>query len=129
MSGDLRLELFYDDVGRALAFYTDVLGFTALPTDYETYRPIERDGIHLALQTVDYLADDHPLLRGGRDAPRGGCVELVLEIPDLDELYARVRAAGVDATPIVRQPWGATSASVTRRATTCASPLRGRPRR
>jgi lactoylglutathione lyase len=106
LSGDLRLELFYDDVDRALAFYTDVLGFVALPTEYDTYRPIERDGIRLALQSVDFLGDDHPLLRGGRDAPRGQCVELVLEVEDLDALHDRVRAAGVDATPIEHQPWG-----------------------
>ena len=106
MTGDLRLELFYDDVDRALEFYTEVLGFTARPSDYDTYRPIERGGIRLALQTMDVLDEGHPLRRGGPGAPPGQGVELVLEVPDLEELYQRVLAAGVDVTPLERQAWG-----------------------
>jgi len=106
MSGDLRLELFYDDVDQALAFYTGVLGFTALPSEHATYRPIERHGIRLALQTIDLLPDDHPLLAGGRHAPRGQGVEVVLEVDDLKALHARVQASGVEATPLEMRAWG-----------------------
>lgn len=106
MTGDLRIELFYDDVGRALDFYTRVIGFEALPTEDDTYRPLERDGIRLALQTIDALSPDHPLIRGGRSVPRGQGVELVLEVHDLEALHERVRAAGVEATALEARAWG-----------------------
>ena len=106
MTSDLRLEIYYHDVGRALAFYTDVLGFEALPTEFATYRPIQRGGIRLALQTIDELTDDHPLVRGGRGAARGQGVELVLEVDDLEALYEHVRAQGVETTPLADQRWG-----------------------
>lgn len=104
--GDLRLELFCDDVDRALRFYQEVLGFVAQPPGSATYRPIERDGIRIALQTVVDLSSDHPLLRGGRDVPRGHGVEIVLEVEDLESLHERVMAAGVEVTPLRWQDWG-----------------------
>lgn len=106
MTGDLRLELFCEDVGRALAFYTDILGFSALPSDDPTYRPLERDGIRLALQSIEVLPDDHPLLDGGRRVPRGNGVELVLEVDDLEDLYERVQARIHLHEPLQARAWG-----------------------
>ena len=106
MAAGLRLERYCDDVDRALAFYTEVLGFAALPTEYETYRPLERGGNRLALQTIEELPADHPLVRGGRGAVRGQGVEIVLEVDDLDALHARAVEAGVEVTPLTDQRWG-----------------------
>jgi len=39
MDNDLRLELYVEDIDRSVAFYTNVLGFNAGPSEYSTYRP------------------------------------------------------------------------------------------
>ena len=38
--------------------------------EYSTYRPIERRGIRLALQTISEHDPDHPLVRGAREIGR-----------------------------------------------------------
>jgi lactoylglutathione lyase len=106
MDNDLRLELYVDDIERSFAFYTNALGFDAGPSEYSTYRPIERRGIRLALQTISELDPDHPLVRGAPGVPRGLGVEIVLEVDDLDELHGRLTGLGSDVSPLKTQDWG-----------------------
>jgi len=74
--------------------------------EYSTYRPIERRGIRLALQTISEHDPDHPLVRGARGVPRGLGVEIVLEVDDLDELHGRLTGLGSDVSPLKTQDWG-----------------------
>ena len=106
MDNDLRLELYVDDIERSVAFYTNALGFNAGPSEYPTYRPIERRGMRLALQTISQLAPDHPLVRGAPGVPRGLGVEIVLEVDDLEELHGRLAGLGLDVSPLKTQDWG-----------------------
>lgn len=106
MESDLRLELYVDDIDRAVSSYTGVLGFEAGPSALRTYRPLERRGVRLALQSIDELGRDHPLVRGGRHATRGLGVEIVLEVDDLDAMHARLTKLGIDVTPLETRRWG-----------------------
>ena len=105
MDNDLRLELYVDDIKRSVAFYADALGFDAGPSEYPTYRPLERRGVRLALQTITELEPDHPLVRGAPGAPRGLGVEIVLEVDDLEVLHSRLAGLGFDVSPLETQDW------------------------
>ena len=100
----IRLELFVTDVHESVRFYTDVLGFALQDgTHVADYNALVRGDVRLSVQTAAALSADHPLARPG---PKGLGVEFVLEVDDLDALYAHVAARHrVAAAPAMR-PWG-----------------------
>src|SRR5215218_7959694 len=86
----LRLELFVDDIDTTLAFYTGLLGFT-LDRAQPGYASIRRGQIVLGLGRIADLpavADGPGFSRARLSADRGGGVEIVLEVDDIDELAA-----------------------------------------
>ncbi len=103
----LRLELFVEDMDRAIAFYRDVLGFTLLRRD-DGYASVRRGRVTLGIGPIEKLPDvggyfTRPRLRGRR----GLGVEIVLEVDDVHEEYQRVRRTGwpiVD--PLASRSWG-----------------------
>jgi lactoylglutathione lyase len=107
MSTGLRLELFVDDVERAVAFYRRVLGFAEdhHVTD-RRYVPMRRGQARIGIGRAAELPEDHPVRRTAGE--RGGLgVEIVLEIPDLEAAYHHAQSAGHPlASELVRQPWG-----------------------
>lgn len=102
----LRLELFVKSVPESMAFYRGVLGFETVSYQPDSYSVFRRGEIQIALQEFVHLADDHPLKPLGGERLGLG-VEIVLEVDDLDALYAQVLAAGWPiAGHLARRPWG-----------------------
>ena len=100
----IRLELFVTDVHESVRFYTDVLGFALQDgTHVADYNALVRGDVRLSVQTAAALSADHPLARPG---PRGLGVEFVLEVDDLDALYAHVAARHPVAAAPAMRPWG-----------------------
>lgn len=102
----LRLELFVDDIAASQDFYTRVLNFTAGEPHADGYLPINNGEVALGLNLRSSLPHTHPLQLTARERPGRG-VEIVLEIGDINALYAHVRAQGWPiASPLQPQAWG-----------------------
>lgn len=85
--------VFTDDVGRALAFYRDVLGFE------QTFRfPGEGRPLHVELRLGDSvlaISEGGEVVQMGLPAPMGGRHELVLWCADVDAAVEELRDGGV----------------------------------
>ena len=107
----LRLELFVSDLGTSVAFYTEVLGFHVTRAD-PGYVSVRHGSVVLGLGPVAKLPEtgEGPgFTRRRLRADRGGGVEIVLEVDDLQELtalYRNCQARGVVAEALRDQPWG-----------------------
>ena len=126
MPAALRCEIFPADLDATVAFYVSVLGFELVRDERDqpsTYVALARDTVLVGAAARPEVPD-----RGQRRPVTG--VELVLEVDDLDEEYARVTATG---WPLAEDLAGrgdcATSGCSTRAATTGASPAGRRERR
>lgn len=102
----LRLELFVESVPASADFYTRILGFNAVsyqPTGYSIFR---KGDIQIALQARSQLPDDHPLKPQSHERVGLG-VEIVIEVDDLDALYAHVLKEGWPISDhLAERPWG-----------------------
>jgi uncharacterized glyoxalase superfamily protein PhnB len=102
----LRLELFVDVLAVSRDFYTRVLNFTADETHVGGYTPMTHGNVVLGLNLRSSLPNDHPVQLKGNERPGRG-VEIVLEVDDIEALYARVCSqAWPIASPLQRQAWG-----------------------
>lgn len=102
----LRVELFVSQLEPSIRFYEDVLGFErahrGLLGDYTVMR---RGLAQIALQSHSHLGPKHPLKP--REGERFGvCVELVVEVDDLDAAYERARSKWPIETTLGLRPWG-----------------------
>lgn len=131
----VRFELFVDDVERSLAFYGAALGLLPSPGyDPQGYVPVGAGQVRIGLQRRTALPAEHHFRPAHFVGPRGVGVEIVVEVDDVDEAFARARDAAVDHGGQV-EPWpcapgdGPTSASSILTAITSESaPLVERPR-
>ena len=96
-----------DDVSAAVAFYTDVLGFTLDLDASPAFAAVSRDGVRLLL-SGDGSSGRRPLADGRRQVP-GGWNRIHVEVRDLASEVERLRAAGVTfrTGEIVTGPGGA----------------------
>lgn len=103
----LRMELFVENMDRAIAFYRDVLGFTLLRRD-EGYASIHRGSVTLGIGPIAKLPDvGGYFTRHKLRANRGMGVEIVLEVEDIAAEYERVRATGWPLLDDLKdRPWG-----------------------
>ncbi|WP_076477991.1 VOC family protein [Williamsia sterculiae] len=96
-------EIFPDDLGPAIDFYTRVLGFDIIRdcrADPDPYAALRRGDAVIGLSPRSLTGD-----RRHRRPPVG--VELGIEVDDLDAAYARVRTEGWRVEePITQRPWG-----------------------
>lgn len=101
----LRLELFVNSVPESMDFYTRVLGFETISYQPDNYSVFRLGDIQIALQDQAQLPDDHPLKPHNR--PVGLAVEIVFEVDDVDNAYARVQREDwqISAT-LAQRPWG-----------------------
>ena len=101
----LRLELFVDDLSASRDFYTHILNFTADEAHADGYTPLRQGAVVLSLNLRSHLSDDHPIqAKPGEGVGRG--IEIVLEVDDIDTLYAHVQAQDWPiSSPLQEQPW------------------------
>lgn len=104
MSRLLQVEpqLFVTDLSRALAYYTQALGFELGFAYGEPafYAQVRRDGVALNLRQVDRPALDH-----GVDAD---LLSAAITVSNARDLFEQYRRAGVTfRQPLARQPWHA----------------------
>ena len=101
----LAVELFVPNVAEATRFYADTLGFTVLRTD-PPGEPVFAIA-HLGEAVLMFMHD--PFYAGTRaDLDyRGAGIDVRLMVPDVDAVYERIRAAGVDVmNPIGDRDYG-----------------------
>jgi catechol 2,3-dioxygenase-like lactoylglutathione lyase family enzyme len=96
-----------DDVPKAIAFYTSLLGFSLDFDASPAFAAVSRDGVRLLL-SGDGSSGKRPLPDGRKQEP-GGWNRLHIQVADLASEVARLEAAGVPfRTPeIVTGPGGA----------------------
>jgi len=98
--------LYYGDAVAALEWLARVFGFE------EEVRYLDEDG---TVAEAEMSAGDVRIMmagRGPRDAEGTG-QQLIVHVDDVDALYARVTAAGVEATPPEDKPYGPRLIAVT----------------
>ena len=101
----LAVELFVPDVAEATRFYADTLGFTVMrttPPDEPVFAIA-----HLGEAVLMFMHD--PFYAGTRaDLDyRGAGIDIRLMVPDVDAVYKRIRAAGVEVmNPIGDRDYG-----------------------
>jgi lactoylglutathione lyase len=103
MAAALRCEIFPADLDATVAFYVSVLGFELVRDERDqpsAYVALARDTVQVGAAARPEVPD-----RGQRRPVTG--VELVLEVDDLDQDYARVIAARWPlAEDLADRPWG-----------------------
>ena len=104
----LRLELFVEDVGASIAFYTRVLAFEVARHEPGDYASLRLGDVVLGIGPVAKLPGEGGYF--GRDISahrRGLGVEIVLEVDDVDGWRDRVAASGHPILePLQERPWG-----------------------
>jgi uncharacterized glyoxalase superfamily protein PhnB len=101
----LAVELFVPDVAEATRFYAATLGFTVIRTTPPN-EPVFAIA-HLGEAVLMFMHD--PFYAGTRaDLDyRGAGVDVRLMVPDVDAVYERIRAAGVEVmNPIGDRDYG-----------------------
>jgi catechol 2,3-dioxygenase-like lactoylglutathione lyase family enzyme len=81
------------DTDEAVAFYTDLLGFTLQTRMGPAFAIVERDGLEVWLSGPQTSAAQP--MPDGRVPTSGGWNRLVLEVEDVQQAVARLRLAGV----------------------------------
>lgn len=110
--GDVVISIRYlvRDVDAAAAFYVERLGFK-LEQQYGPAMAIlthEQEGSRMTLWLAGPTASASKPMPDGRRPEPGGWNRFVLQVPDIEALVARLRAAGVPLrNEIIRGPGGA----------------------
>jgi len=101
----LAVELFVPNVTEAARYYADTLGFTVLRTDPPD-EPVFAIA-HLGEAVVMFMSDRfYAGARSDLDY-RGAGVDIRLMVPDVDAVYERIRAAGLEVMhPIGDRDYG-----------------------
>lgn len=101
------VELFVSDVERSISFY-EALGFQVAKR-WRDWLILERDGVKLTLQGDSHaVAGPHYFTPNIGRHPRGTGVEIVVQVDDVDALYADAQASGLNVVkPIQNRDWGA----------------------
>ena len=90
----LAVELFVADVAEAARFYTDTLGFTVMRTE-----PPDAPAFAIAClgEAVVMFMQDRFYAGTRADLDyRGAGIDVRFIVPDVDTVYDRIRAAGLD---------------------------------
>ena len=96
-------ELACSDIDRSLAFYTHVLGFGIVyARPEESFAYLNRGGAHLML---DQIGAGRTWSTGDLAHPYGRGVNLQIEVPDIDLLYAAVQSAAATIFLPIEDKW------------------------
>jgi catechol 2,3-dioxygenase-like lactoylglutathione lyase family enzyme len=99
--------LFVANVPASSAFYRDTLGFTIdfLYGDPPFYSSVSRDGARLHLRFVH-----EPVFAPGVREREEGLLSAVVEVVNLNDLFAEFKAAGAEFAQLLRkEPWGSST--------------------
>ncbi len=100
----LTPELSCTDIKRSLAFYVGVLGFSIqYERPEEGFAMLERQGTRLMLDEM--RAGTRTWLTGSMEPPFGRGVNFQIETTAVDDLYAKVRAAGIPVFMEIEEKW------------------------
>jgi uncharacterized glyoxalase superfamily protein PhnB len=92
-------ELFVPDVGAAIDFYTERLGFTLYRVDPPGEPgPSSEFAIATLGRAVVMFAHDrlYREMGGGTESPRGVAIDVRIMVDDADAVYSRCRQSGVE---------------------------------
>ena len=96
-------ELACSDIERSLAFYTQVLGFDIVyARPEESFAYLDRGGAQLML---DQIGVGRTWAAGSLEQPFGRGINLQIEVPDVDALYAAVRSAAAIIFLPIEDTW------------------------
>jgi catechol 2,3-dioxygenase-like lactoylglutathione lyase family enzyme len=96
-------ELACSDIDRSLAFYTHVLGFGIVyARPEESFAYLNRGGAHLML---DQIGAGRTWSTADLAHPYGRGVNLQIEVPDIDLLYAAVQSAAATIFLPIEDKW------------------------
>ncbi len=99
------------DMATSLKFYSDVLGFEIVATDSNTVAPnhnwvwLQLNGVDLMLTTA-YEYHKRPAAADPRRAASHRDTQLYFGAPDVDAVYAHLRAKGIDVKEPTIAPYG-----------------------
>lgn len=103
----LTPNLVVADMGRSVAFYRDLLGFSLLRTVPDqapfAFAWMTRDGVNVFLNSLEAVRAESPALV---DRSLGGTLTLFIVLDGIDELYARAQTAASLMMPLKTQPYG-----------------------
>lgn len=104
----IRCELFVRDLEASTLFYETYLVFKVVPVFKDDHVTLRSAWDELSLNATANLPETHYFCRNGAlFAPRGVGVEIVLERPNMVELYESIRSVGtVQTEPLQDRPWG-----------------------
>ena len=103
-----RLELFVTDLSASVDFYRRVLKFKVSEQESDGYTPMTNGQVDLSLNLHAGLPDDHPV-KAARNERLGRGVEIVLEVNDIEAMYAHVLSTNWPlSSELKRRPWGKT---------------------
>jgi len=107
VTGVTGVEFHVADFETSLAFY-EALGFRVVRR-WEDWARLDRDGADLVLQGDIYVrGKDHYFTPHMDRSPRGVGVEVVIEVADVDEVYAAAKAAELRIVKDIQdRPWKA----------------------
>jgi catechol 2,3-dioxygenase-like lactoylglutathione lyase family enzyme len=103
----VAVELYVDDVRATAAFFQRYLGFAAERIE-DSFAVLWLERTRLLLNSLATEFEEHnPIVQPGASAHRGAGVELVLSMPDLEEVHSALYTANLPyLSDIAEQSWG-----------------------
>jgi catechol 2,3-dioxygenase-like lactoylglutathione lyase family enzyme len=97
-------ELDVEDIRRSIAFYVNILGFTVMfERAEERFAYLDLGGVHLMLEEA--AGPGRRFRTAPLEHPYGRGINLQIEVPDVDAVQARVRAAGITPLIALEERW------------------------
>jgi catechol 2,3-dioxygenase-like lactoylglutathione lyase family enzyme len=104
MAARLVPELDVADLDRALAFYVDVIGCRVLfARPEERFAYLDLAGVHLMLEEA--TGPGRRFRTAPLEHPYGRGVNFMIEVPEIEQLHDRVKAAACDMVIPLEERW------------------------
>jgi uncharacterized glyoxalase superfamily protein PhnB len=105
----LTPNLVVSDVGRSVAFYRDVLGFSVGATVPDAapyvFAAVQSGAVEIFLNAPEPAAAEYPAFK---DRPIGGTLTLYIEVEDISQVYELLKDRVNVVMPLVKQWYGVT---------------------
>ena len=101
--------LFVKDLDRMTAFYTEVLGLTAVAeTRLANWVEFDATGARFSLHAIPAEIASGIAIASPPSPREGGGIKLTFRVSDVTTTLAQIEAMGL---PLLRRPWGAVEAT------------------